>query len=414
MRPRASASVVAGERGRAITPWLWIAVRALALGAAYAGLYALVTVGTSFGTTLGATLWPSSGVTLATLICRPQREWPLYLIAIAVADFTMDVVAAGFPTRVSYGLAVANLLEPLLSAILLRRWLRGRPDLSRLRDLELFFLTALAGGPVLSAVVGSSWRWLLGGGAIWPFLGRWYVGDLLGVVVIAPLLLDLSWPVRRPAVKLSQAGMFALLLAVTAVALPWRFAAAIGLPFLIIPALSWIGIRMGTRAAAVGVFIVGAIVETLTALARGPFSGGGPFTGLLSAQMYLAACSAAGLSAAALMAGLVSRDELARHDSLTGLANRRALIDQMATACNAQSRDAGQIGLVFIDLDGFKRVNDEHGHAFGDRVLIETARRLQSVVRGVDTVARFGGDEFVILIDGVTQPGDAARAHPSD
>ncbi|MEO5902000.1 MAG: PAS domain S-box protein [Ilumatobacteraceae bacterium] len=91
--------------------------------------------------------------------------------------------------------------------------------------------------------------------------------------------------------------------------------------------------------------------------------------------------------------------DLALRDSLTGLASRR-LFDELLGLKLAQTKRSGQPAAVaFLDLDGFKNVNDTYGHSAGDVVLRETARRLTSVVRGADTVARLGGDEFVIIYE---------------
>ncbi len=90
---------------------------------------------------------------------------------------------------------------------------------------------------------------------------------------------------------------------------------------------------------------------------------------------------------------------LALHDPLTGLPNRHSLDERLATALTRASRSHEPVALLFIDLDGFKQVNDEFGHAAGDDVLREVARRLQLAVRATDVVARFGGDEFVVLLD---------------
>ena len=89
---------------------------------------------------------------------------------------------------------------------------------------------------------------------------------------------------------------------------------------------------------------------------------------------------------------------LAFHDTLTGLPNRRLLEDRVGLAMASSKRSHCYGAVMFLDLDNFKPLNDTHGHAVGDLLLIEAANRLKSCVREVDTVARFGGDEFVVLL----------------
>jgi diguanylate cyclase (GGDEF)-like protein/PAS domain S-box-containing protein len=91
----------------------------------------------------------------------------------------------------------------------------------------------------------------------------------------------------------------------------------------------------------------------------------------------------------------------ATHDPLTGLANRTALRERLAALGRGSRRGSRAGALLFCDLDGFKRVNDEHGHAAGDRVLTTVATRLAAQVRAGDVVARLGGDEFVIVAAGM-------------
>jgi diguanylate cyclase (GGDEF)-like protein len=99
---------------------------------------------------------------------------------------------------------------------------------------------------------------------------------------------------------------------------------------------------------------------------------------------------------------------MATHDELTGLANRILLKDRINTAINFHERQQLQIAVLFIDLDGFKTINDTHGHDVGDELLIKVAEKLKSCVRQSDTVVRFGGDEFVLLLTGLHNRSEAA------
>ena len=100
---------------------------------------------------------------------------------------------------------------------------------------------------------------------------------------------------------------------------------------------------------------------------------------------------------------------LVNHDSLTRLPNRVLLQDRIAQALAQAARNAGQAALLFLDLDGFKEINDGLGHLMGDRVLEAVAERLCRCVRDSDTVARLGGDEFVILLPIVKSLGDVQK-----
>ncbi len=90
--------------------------------------------------------------------------------------------------------------------------------------------------------------------------------------------------------------------------------------------------------------------------------------------------------------------QMAFYDPLTELPNRRLLYDRLSQTMASSKRSGCHSALMFIDLDNFKPLNDAHGHEFGDLLLIEVARRLKACVRSMDTVARFGGDEFVVMI----------------
>jgi len=99
---------------------------------------------------------------------------------------------------------------------------------------------------------------------------------------------------------------------------------------------------------------------------------------------------------------------MATHDELTGLANRVLLKDRIRTAISLHQRQSLQMAVLFIDLDGFKTINDTYGHDVGDELLVEVANRLSNCVRQSDTIVRFGGDEFVLLLTGLHNKNEAA------
>jgi diguanylate cyclase (GGDEF)-like protein len=100
---------------------------------------------------------------------------------------------------------------------------------------------------------------------------------------------------------------------------------------------------------------------------------------------------------------------MALHDALTGLATRLLLEDRLGMALVSARRHRTKVSVLMVDLDGFKEINDTHGHRAGDEVLRVTARRLQDAVRKEDTVSRLGGDEFVALLPGLSDPQVAER-----
>ncbi|WP_158276471.1 GGDEF domain-containing protein, partial [Acidovorax sp. HMWF018] len=103
-------------------------------------------------------------------------------------------------------------------------------------------------------------------------------------------------------------------------------------------------------------------------------------------------------------------EHIAFHDGLTHLPNRLLLADRMAQAFALSDRTQTQAAVCYLDLNGFKPINDRYGHDMGDEVLKVTARRLLKQVRGNDTAARIGGDEFVLVLTAVKDPAEVDQA----
>jgi diguanylate cyclase (GGDEF)-like protein len=125
------------------------------------------------------------------------------------------------------------------------------------------------------------------------------------------------------------------------------------------------------------------------------------------AELTAAALSRAVLHAIERKQSEVQLTQRALQDPLTGLPNRTLFIDRLGLALDRARRTGGVTGVLFLDVDRFKQINDSLGHAAGDRVLISLAERLRTVLRPMDTVARFGGDEFTFLFEDLSGPEEA-------
>jgi diguanylate cyclase (GGDEF)-like protein len=144
-------------------------------------------------------------------------------------------------------------------------------------------------------------------------------------------------------------------------------------------------------AAAVGIFALGLLAVTLV-------------TAVYDAHLQ----SRARIQARRLQQANAQLQHQATHDALTGLPNRLLFLDRLEREIAHAERDGGIFAVLVVDLDRFKVINDTLGHGPGDELLIEIARRLSNAVRSADTVARTGGDEFLLLIKGIRAPADAA------
>lgn len=179
------------------------------------------------------------------------------------------------------------------------------------------------------------------------------------------------------------------------------------LAFVPFPLLVWAALRFEMRGATIATFIVGAVSLYNIILGGSLFGSAGAFASMVLLWLYI---NVSAITAMVLAASVSERRQaenelrhLAHHDALTGLPSRAVLGDRIEQAIRQSERHHCQTAILFVDVDRFKVINDTLGHSAGDAFIIQVAQRLRASVRDKDTVTRQGGDEFVIVLDDVTQ-----------
>jgi integral membrane sensor domain MASE1 len=262
-------------------------------------------------------VWPPTGLALAALILGGMRLWP----GITLGAFLVNL-SAGAPLLVAGGMAVGNTLEALVGTWLLHRVVGFHPGLDRLQDVG--GLVVLAGGvsTLLSATLGVTSGWLGGvmaatdiGQAWWT----WWVGDVMGDLVVAPLLLTWSRQVRLSSPRVIEAG--ALLGALVAVSLLLFGGLQVTTdpvhPYLLLPVLIWAALRFGTPGAVRATAIVSALAIWGTTLGCGPFARGPLQERLLLLQAFMSLVAVTILILAATISERTHAN--AAHDQVTSL-----------------------------------------------------------------------------------------------
>lgn len=366
-------------------------------------------------------VWPPSGIALAALLLWGPRVWPgialgSILVNLAVAFTTGEPGMSAASVAVACSIALGSTVQALGCAAALQRWV-GVPEMFESGPATLLF-TAIG---AVACLVASSWgvATLNFGGIVTqdeflPSWQTWWLGDLIGMLVFAPVFLTWrqSLHVGRKPRRLAEVCAAFALLALTTVlvfAAPAPTAGATSpLTFLPLPCLVWIAFRFRPIGVALGVCLVSVIAIAATANGTGPFGGERTSESLLALQAFIGLSTVMALTLAAAVTGYrqserelrslsEEMEQLALSDELTGLRNRRGFLVLADQALRLARRTKAKCLLVFIDLDGLKRVNDTRGHAAGDTLIADAAKVLSHVFRESDVVGRVGGDEFAVF-----------------
>lgn len=391
---------------------------------------ALEEVGSVFETADKITPWdPSSSLHFVLLLGFGLRYTPALLLIPVVDTLVLIPSDISLPyllviylcIMVGYGTANALLLKQL----------HIDPRLRRFYDVLWFVVVAgfIAPMAVAACVVtmlaaAGNFPW-----SLWVsrFLHDW-AGEATGIVMLAPPLLillrkatwvkshialdrlsprqiNLRWPRYQEVIDWGV-GVIALLI-VSWVAYSVPSTNYLDYTYLVFLPVIWIAVRHGFGRAALAVLIVNVSVALFVHI---KFGNDNP----LALQFGLMAVSHTGLLLGAFVTERNRTQEQlfhnAYHDSLTGLHNRAWLMDKLEQAVARSRRDRDYLfAVLFLDIDRFKVVNDSLGHARGDQMLIAIASRLKTCLRSKDTVARFGGDEFTVLLDDIQGVKEATR-----
>ncbi len=351
-------------------------------------------------------VWPCTGIALAAFLILGYRVWP----AILAGAFLVNVTTAGSVVT-SLAIATGNTLEGVAGCYLVRHFASGPRVFERAQDIFRFTFFAGMVSTTISATFGVT-SLALGGFANWARYGAiwttWWLGDAVGAVLVTPLVLlwwenpRVNWT-RKKIVEL--AILFLGLFSTCWIVFGSRFHSVVkNYPFeyLCIPFLVWAAFRFGRRKAATAVCALAVMATWGTFRGFGPFARESVNTSLLLLQTFMGIMAVTSLVLAAEVTEHKRAEEhaqqLATSDALTGLANYRRLLDALDQEIKRYGRAGKSFAVLLLDLDGLKKINDAHGHTVGNRALCRLANILEMHSREIDTAARYGGDEFVVVL----------------
>lgn len=367
-----------------------------------------------------ATLWPPNGVLAAAMLLTATSRWPMVLIAGALGSVAANLLN-GSGVVAATSITVANLVEVWLVATLLRRGTHSRRLFQEPGDVLVLIAVATVAA-LAAGGVSASMAPLISGSPFTRIFVKWVLGDVLGLLVVMPIVI-----IAHDLVKYGRDRMLAqrthleaalILLLVFVVALAVFRPGMPPVQFLIMPTVLLASFRLGPLGAALSTVIAAAVgsVGTMMAAQAATASPDQVTLQVLYFQLYLAVLFLSALPIGSAMARRAQlsheleeakkdADSVAREmamlaavDDLTGLLTRRQFLKELDRAAESAQRAQQPLTLAMIDIDHFKPINDQFGHAVGDQVLMVIGGACRAAVRSTDVIGRLGGEEFAMLM----------------
>ncbi len=371
------------------------------------------------GPAQAAPIWLPAGVALAAILIRGEFLWPGIFIGGVLAD------SGASPAFSSHGAllwhfvsAGAHGLGPVVSVLFAARIITRRvATADLLYNLKAFYQLVVYGaifGPLASGLLGVGAHVLAGEIPVREAgvtLGTWWFGDSVGVLLLTPVILAFYYP--QPKI-VSRSGntaspveivLFILIVAVLPFAnvlLAPRMPLQLLAMYATIPIMIWSIAQLGERPT-IFAFLYFSIVRLwLFVRGHGLFEASDGAVSLIVWQGFLAIALITAFSILTvlrqnqrLVAGLRER---VVHDALTGAFNRSYMERQIQLAVDRNARYNTPFSVIMIDIDHFKQLNDSFGHSAGDKALIKLVQTISATTRDIDVLARWGGEEFMILM----------------
>lgn len=354
-------------------------------------------------------LWPAAAIAvLWGLYARslPRRAEVAHWVLLAVLTWAVNLTT-GAPVGLSAWFVAVNLTLALVTTTVLLHGdrpvaLREPADLSRL-------VVAVSAGTLAAATLAAAYFAAQGHDDVLETFALFAVRNgvtALAGIAVALRLKDVHWQLPRPSGARILETVACVVVVVFVFARVFWFNPGLPTAFAIMLPAMWVSLRYSTTVSVSFLVAAGISIVWATLLDRGALEG------VTAQEQALLAQGMVGNLTLVVLALALFRDSrnhliaelrhLALHDPLTGLANRALLIQRLESHLEVPREVPRAVGVIYLDLDGFKRVNDGWGHREGDLLLEEMARRIKASVRVTDLVARIGGDEFVIVCPGLT------------